>query len=95
MDLEFEWDDQKDANNWAKHRIRFSVARRVFLDPNRVTRRDARKDYGEDRFITTGQIDGRLVLVVFTRRGEAIRIISARNANSRERIRHGLDPHQA
>ncbi|MBO0903233.1 BrnT family toxin [Jiella sonneratiae] len=92
MVSDFEWDDDKDARNRAKHRMSFRLARRVFLDQGRVTRRDVRKDYGEDRFVTTGFIDGRLVVVVYTLRGDAIRIISARIASSRERSRHGLDP---
>lgn len=95
MDAEFEWDSEKESVNRLKHGMSFGLARRVFLDPNRVTRRDDRHDYGEDRFITTGDIDGRLVVVVFTVRGEVIRIISARRANPRERRRHGRDPHEA
>lgn len=49
-----------------------------------ATVRDERKDYGETRFITTGRLDGRVVVVVWTLRGNARRIISMRKANERE-----------
>ena len=45
---------------------------------------DNRKDYGETRHITIGYIDGRMVLAVWTQRGDARRIISLRKANERE-----------
>ena len=45
---------------------------------------DRRKDYGEIRINTLGEIEGRIFFVAFTRRGEAIRIISFRKANARE-----------
>lgn len=49
-----------------------------------ATVRDERKEYGETRFITTGRLDGRIVVVVWTPRGHARRIISMRKANERE-----------
>lgn len=49
-----------------------------------ATVRDVRKDYGEPRFVTTGRLDGRIVVVVWTPRGHARRIISMRKANERE-----------
>jgi uncharacterized DUF497 family protein len=49
---------------------------------------DLNEDYGEDRFLATGMIEGRLVTVVFTERGEKIRIISARKANTDERRKY-------
>ena len=48
-----------------------------------VTREDRRHDYGERRFITAGILDGRMVVVVWTPRGQARRIISMRKANER------------
>ncbi|GLK67388.1 BrnT family toxin [Hansschlegelia plantiphila] len=49
---------------------------------------DAREDYREVRFITVGRLDGRMVVVVWTQRGDARRIISLRKANDRERARY-------
>ncbi len=45
---------------------------------------DNRKDYGETRFITMGHLQGRMMVVVWTPRGEARHIISMRKANERE-----------
>jgi hypothetical protein len=45
---------------------------------------DDRRDYGEIRFITAGYLDGRLVVVVWTQRGEARHIISMRHCHAKE-----------
>lgn len=50
---------------------------------------DDRKDYGEPRFITFGTLDGRMVVAVWTQRGDTRRIISLRKANDREQATHG------
>ena len=92
MEQEFEWDEAKEAVNRRKHGIGFDLAMRIFLDPDRITRADARGDYGEERFVTVGFIENRLFVVVHTMRGRAIRLISARKANARERRRHGDRP---
>ncbi len=91
--MNFEWDQAKAETNIEKHGIRFEVAAKVFLDPDRKTAADLRFDYGEERFITVGRIDDRLYVVVFTENKvtATIRIISARKANARERRRHGDD----
>lgn len=62
-----------------------------FLDTGRDVFLDSRWDYGEDRSVLRGLIDGRLFVVVFTYRRGAIRIISARKANSRELKDHAED----
>ena len=49
-----------------------------------LTVEDDRKDYGEDRFITIGFLDGRMVVLVRTPRNDTPRIISMRRANERE-----------
>jgi uncharacterized DUF497 family protein len=82
--VEFEWDAAKSDACFRERGFDFAYALRAFLDPDRVVRRDHRWDYGEDRFQLTGRIEGRLFEVAFTHRGESIRIISARKANSRE-----------
>lgn len=51
------------------------------------TRQDTRFEYGEDRFITAGYLAERCVVLVWTPRGEARRIISMRHANDREEQR--------
>ena len=54
-----------------------------------LTVEDDRRDYGEDRFITVGLLDGAMVVLVWTSRGDAYRIISMRKANERERRLYG------
>lgn len=75
----FEWDESKFRENLSKHGISFADTFAVFEDPNAVTIEDYQR--GEQRFITIG-IDafGRILVVVFTWRGDNIRIISARKA---------------
>lgn len=89
--MKFEWDADKAQINLEKHKLRFEVAAKVFLDPDRSQVVDDRFDYGEERFVTYGRVDGRLFVVVFTQdeATQTIRMISARKANQRERRRHG------
>jgi hypothetical protein len=49
-----------------------------------LTRIDDRRDYGEPRFISAGRLDERIVVIVWTPRGRARRVISMRKANERE-----------
>ena len=60
-------------------------AKEVFNDPWLVEQMDTRLDYGETRWRTVGEVDGVLLLVVYTERLDAIRVISARKANRHER----------
>ena len=60
------------------------MAAKVFGDPHRKVKLDSRFIYGEDRYLALGRVDGRVLTVVYTIRNDAIRIISARKANSRE-----------
>ena len=55
-----------------------------------LTVEDDRQDYGEDRFITIGFLDGRMVVVVWTPRSGMHRIISMRKANEREEALYTL-----
>lgn len=81
----FEWDERKAVDNIAKHGVGFEAARSVFGDPNALTFFDALHSDSEDRFITLGHsLDGTLLVVVHTDRGESTRIVSARPATRRE-----------
>ena len=86
--MRFEWDEEKNRRNKAKHEIPFELACEVFGDPLAAGVRD-RVVAGEERWQTIGSVNGLLLLVVHTYRlrgGEDdIRIISARKANRRER----------
>ena len=70
----------------------FRRAREVFSAIH-LTRPDDRREYGEQRFITAGRLDDRMVVIVWTPRGRARRVISMRKANERE-IK-ALAPHLA
>jgi hypothetical protein len=84
----FEWDDRKAAENFAKHGVPFEYAVRVFLDPYRLDGEDTRHDYGEERRIALGTVEGRLLAIAYTPRGKGIRLISARKANEREQRKY-------
>ncbi|GAB4400371.1 MAG: BrnT family toxin [Anaerolineales bacterium] len=84
--MEFEWDPQKAARNLAKHGVSFAEAATVFGDPLSVTVSDPDHSDEEDRFIIVGQsYRGRLLMVSFGERGDAVRIISARELTRAER----------
>ena len=84
--MKFEWDEAKRVANLAGHKVDFKIAEEVFADPNRVEFEDVRFDYGEMRMIVIGFVDEVLLLtVVYTYRGESVRIISARRATPQER----------
>jgi uncharacterized DUF497 family protein len=86
---EFEWDARKAATNLAKHRVSFDDARRAFDDFDAVEWRDDRQDYGEDRWIILGAVEGQLLHVVYTLLDDmTVRIISARKATPRERRKY-------
>jgi uncharacterized DUF497 family protein len=79
--VSFEWDEEKNILNRAKHGIDFDDATEVFYGPI-VSRRSDRNN--EERWIAVGYSEDRLIAVVFTRRIEVIRIISARRARKNE-----------
>ncbi len=79
----YEWDEQKSQQNLSKHSLSFHDAETVFAG-RCVTFADKRFEYGEERFITLGQLEGRVVVIAHTPRGKNTRIISMRKANSRE-----------
>jgi uncharacterized protein len=82
--VEFEWDPAKAQANLRKHRMPFLVACEAFKDGNRLERPDFSSDYGEERWIVLGRVARTILFVVFTQRGERIRLISARRADANE-----------
>ena len=84
MDISFDPAKRADI---LKHRgLDFADAGVLFAGRT-VTVQDERRAYGEDRFITAGHLDGRCVVLVWTPRGEARRIISMRYAHADEETR--------
>ena len=84
---EFEWDPGKAASNYGKHGVRFAEAATVFEDEGVLTMFDEAAD--EERFVALGIGSmGRTLVVVYTARGDRIRVISARKATGRERSQY-------
>ena len=74
----FVWDPAKDAANLAKHGVSFEIARRAFLDPDRVIAKDAlHSDAEEERYFRFGKVPEGIVTVRFTWRNGQIRIFGA------------------
>lgn len=86
------FDPAKRDKTLAKRGLDFQRADQVFAGIH-LTRTDGRRDYGEPRFVTAGWLDQRIVVIVWTQRGGARRIISMRKANEREG--KTLSPHLA
>lgn len=87
--LAFEWDDAKAEANAAKHGVPFPYATLVFLDGGRVDLDASRTVDGEPRRKVIGRIEGRLYAVVYTPRGDNLRLISARRCNANEEKHYG------
>ena len=85
--MTIEFDPGKDEINRAKHGVSLAVAADIDLDAALILP-DRRRDYGEVRFQAIGPIAGRLHLLAFMIRGDTMRVISLRRANSRERRRY-------
>ena len=84
--MEFEWDEVKSSSNLPKHGVRFTEAMTIFGDPFEETIPDPAHATVELRFISIGRSEtGRLLVVAYTERDGRIRIISAREANPKER----------
>ncbi len=81
--MQIEFDQNKREKTLQERGLDFARADEVFAGVT-VTVNDNRKDYGELRYITVGMLNGRAVVMVWTPRGAARRIISMRYANERE-----------
>ena len=84
--MRLEWDAGKARENLRKHGVSFEEASSVFFDPLSVTGDDPDHSVGERRLVTFGMSSsGRLLVVAHAVRGDAIRIISARQTTRAER----------
>ena len=87
-EIRFTWDDAKARSNLRKHRVSFDEAQTAFYDDDALLIDDPDHSEREDRFILLGvSATARVLLVVHSYRDDdnAIRLISARKANSKER----------
>ena len=89
LDIVFEWDSEKEQENIREHGIGFEAAERIFFDYFRMERHDDDSSEGEERWQTMGLYED-VLFVVYTERGDIVRIMSARVAEPFERrIYHG------
>jgi uncharacterized protein len=81
---EFEWDAVKAEGNLVKHGVSFEAARYVFDDVFACALCDFDSDPSEIRYVITGIVKDVILTVVYTERGNRVRIISARKATNHE-----------
>jgi hypothetical protein len=86
--VKIEFDPAKDAINRRKHGLSLADAGLMDIESGFIVP-DERRAYGEARLQAYGLIGGRLHVLAFTMRGEVLRAISLRKANSREVKRYG------
>lgn len=85
MTLSFEWDEEKAATNFKKHQVSFEEGKTVFNDPLSITIPDPDHSIDEERYVDIGMSSkGQVLVVVYTERGENIRLISCRKATKPE-----------
>ena|SRR5215207_2566861 len=83
---EFDWDGGNAEKNWQRHRVSQAECEQIFFNRPLVVADDERHSESELRFFALGQTDrGRLLFVVYTLRGERVRVISARDMTRTER----------
>ena len=89
--MEFEWDEAKNSSNRTKHEVDFALVH-SFDWESAIVEPDKRFDYGEDRLLARGYAHGLGYSIVFTFRGQVVRIISIRQFNRKEERRYGRRP---
>jgi len=89
MERTFDFNPKKRATLIARRGIDFLAVSAVFDDRQRVDWADTRFDYGEERRLTVGKVDGAFFTVVYTMRGDVTWLITAWPANRKERALYG------
>jgi hypothetical protein len=77
MNEYFEWDEEKNKKNQEKHGVSFEEAKRAFLDVNRLIDIDDVHSINEKRYHCYGMVEGCVLTVRFTYRGDKARIFGA------------------
>ena len=85
------YDPEKSQTNKTKHGLDFEEAKQIWEDIDRLEVPVARLVAGEERFLMIGRISDRIWTAVFTRRGDAIRLISVRRARKNEEEAYGRE----
>jgi hypothetical protein len=87
MKIKVTFDERKRERALLERSVDFEDAASVFAGPT-LTVQDRRIDYCEDRFQSIGFLEGRMVMIVWTPRGDARHVISMRKCNDREQARY-------
>jgi len=83
---EFQWDEGNKEKNWLKHQVIMSECEEIFFDDQKIALKDVLHSEKEKRLIIFGKTKkDRLLFVVYTKRITKIRIISARDADKKEK----------
>jgi uncharacterized protein len=88
LDVKISYDPVKRARTLEERGLDFQDSVEVFAGPT-LDLPDERREYGEVRIMTAGLLRGRMVIVIWTARGDVRHIISMRKANEREKTRYG------
>ena len=86
--MRYSFDPAKQTSNRKKHGLDLADAKEVIESGLTVTFEDRRFDYGEERFITFGLLNGRVVVIAHTETDTVIRVISLRKATKNEEINY-------
>jgi uncharacterized DUF497 family protein len=87
----FDWDEGNRGKNWSKHRVSDAECEQVFFNQPLLVFLDEEHSEEEQRYYVLGRTDrGRCLFMVFTPRGDKIRVISAREMTKRERAFYPL-----
>ncbi len=84
--MPIDYDPEKRAATLMHRDLDMADAEGIFDGPC-VTFPDLRQDYGEERMVTYGLLENRMVVIAWTQRGDNKRVISMRKANEREQAR--------
>jgi uncharacterized DUF497 family protein len=87
-EIEFEWDEAKRQQTIKDRALDFKLARHILADPNLVRRIDDRRNYKETRYIAYGMVQGDILCLCYTIRGDVYRVISLRRTHSKERKKY-------
>ncbi|AKI02969.1 hypothetical protein IMCC20628_04293 [Hoeflea sp. IMCC20628] len=85
--MEFEWDEAKRAEIYAKRGVDLLEAALIF-ENDVLEKEDTREHYGENRIIALGMVDGEVYIVVYTKRGGIYRLITAWKGGRRDREKY-------
>src|ERR1700694_4111880 len=82
----FDWDTGNKQKNWEKHQVDYTECEQVFFNKPLLLSEDPQHSVQEKRYYVLGRSDmHRPLFIVFTIRGNKIRVISARDQNKKER----------